>query len=204
MINITDRFVSSIYYNMVHAKIVIRITCFLKKFFLLIEFITMAKNQFRVNFVQFLSILSCSLWLESKTMARYLQAWILQKKQYDTTGFLKVTKQNLNPIFTAVISIQFWKRCINHIWLCIAPPVYYQISAEAGFAAPGLPGPPTESVGSASFDLQPQPESLIIRKEFPETWILDMLNFADDERFVEWHVHLVDCVIFFLVCVLYF
>lgn len=59
----------------------------------------------------------------------------------------------------------------------IAAPVYYQFSG-AGF---GAPANNSNSIAFASFATQPQ--SLVFRKEFPETWILDMLNFTDD-RFV--------------------
>lgn len=46
--------------------------------------------------------------------------------------------------------------------------------------------PDSASISVDSVDssgLQPQFQSLVIRKDFPETWILDMINFNDD-RFV--------------------
>lgn len=71
----------------------------------------------------------------------------------------------------------------SHSLEYIATSVYYQISG-AGLSAPGLPGPPANSPGSIAFaSFATQPQSLVIRKQFPETWILDTLNFTDD-RFV--------------------
>lgn len=48
---------------------------------------------------------------------------------------------------------------------------------------PGLPGPGIMQASGFSPVTSIASQSLVIRKEFPETWILDMLNITDD-RFV--------------------
>lgn len=76
----------------------------------------------------------------------------------------------------------------------IAAPIYFQFAG----AALGLPGPPGDIPGSLSFaSFATQPQSLVIRTEFPETWLLDVLNITDN-RFVVRLCEFGICPTFFL------